>query len=76
MKTFYTLFFILLSGSLVAQIQGKGGLPTTTKLVIDQKAIPQWLFQQPDIAALQAEDALPTTKAQHLGVLDTTTILI
>lgn len=58
MKTFYTLFFILLSGSLVAQIQGKGGLPTTTKLVIDQKAIPQWLFQQPDIAALQAEDAL------------------
>ena len=58
MKTIYSLFFILWSTHLFAQIQGKGGVPTSTKLVIDQKAVPQWLFEEPNIAALQAEDAL------------------
>lgn len=58
MKTIYSLFFFLLTTQLFAQIQGKGGLPTSTKLVIDYKAVPQWLFEQPNIATLQAEDAL------------------
>lgn len=58
MKTIYSLFFILWSTHLFAQIQGKGGMPTSTKLVIDQKAVPQWLFEEPNVAALQAEDAL------------------
>lgn len=58
MKTIYSLFFILLTTHLFAQIQGKGGLPISTKQIIDQKAIPLWLYEEPNIAALQAEDAL------------------
>ena len=58
MKTLYALIFIFCCSPFFAQIQGKGGVPTTTKLVLDQKAIEQWLFAQPNIAALQAEDAL------------------
>jgi lysyl endopeptidase len=58
MKTLYALIFIFCFSPFFAQIQGKGGVPTTTKLVLDQKAIEQWLFAQPNIAALQAEDAL------------------
>jgi hypothetical protein len=58
MKTLYTLIFIFCCSPFFAQIQGKGGVPTTNKLVLDQKAIEQWLFEQPNIAALQAEDAL------------------
>jgi len=58
MKTLYALIFIFCFSPFFAQIQGKGGVPTTTKLVLDQKAVEQWLFTQPNIAALQAEDAL------------------
>ena len=58
MKTLYTLIFIFCCSPFFAQIQGKGGVPTTNKLVLDQKAIEQWLFEQPNIAALQAEDVL------------------
>jgi lysyl endopeptidase len=58
MKTLYALIFIFCCSPFFAQIQGKGGVPITTKLVLDQKAIEQWLFAQPNIAALQAEDAL------------------
>ena len=58
MKTLYTLIFIFCCSTFFAQIQGKGGVPTTNKLVLDQKAIEQWLFEQPNIAALQAEDVL------------------
>ncbi|MBM3916868.1 MAG: T9SS type A sorting domain-containing protein [Sphingomonadales bacterium] len=58
MKTIYSLFFILLTTHLFAQIQGNGGLPISTKQIIDQKAIPLWLYEEPNIAALQAEDAL------------------
>jgi hypothetical protein len=58
MKTLYALIFIFCCSPFLAQIQGKGGVPITTKLVLDQKAIEQWLFAQPNIAALQAEDAL------------------
>lgn len=57
MKTLYALLIITLSSPLFAQIQGKGGLPTSTKLVLNDKVIEQWIYTQPDIAALQAEDA-------------------
>lgn len=58
MKTLYTLLTLLLSGALFAQIQGNGGLPTSTKLVLNDKIIEQWIYTQPDISALEAEDAL------------------
>ena len=58
MKTLYTLSFLLLSSTLFAQIQGKGGVPTSTKLVLNDKVIQQWVYAQPDIQALAAEDAL------------------
>lgn len=58
MKTLYTLLTLLLSSALFAQIQGNGGLPTSTKLVLNDKIIDQWVFAQPDISALQAEDAI------------------
>jgi len=58
MKTLYTLLTLLLSGALFAQIQGNGGLPTSTKLVLNDKIIEQWVYAQPDISALEAEDAL------------------
>lgn len=57
MKTLYALLIITLSSPLFSQIQGKGGLPTSTKLVLNDKLIEQWIYTQPDIAALQAEDA-------------------
>ncbi len=58
MKTLYTLSFLLLSSTLFAQIQGKGGVPTSTKLVLNDKVIQQWVYAQPDIQALAAEDAV------------------
>ena len=57
MKTLYALLIITLSSPLFAQIQGKGGLSTSTKLVLNDKVIEQWIYTQPDLAALQAEDA-------------------
>jgi hypothetical protein len=58
MKTLYTLSLLLLSSSLFAQIQGNGGVPTSSKLVLNDKVIQQWVYAQPDISALQAEDAV------------------
>jgi hypothetical protein len=58
MKLFYTFFILLSTSFLFAQIQGNGGLPLSVKQTIDQKAIQEWTFAQPDIAALKAEDAL------------------
>ena len=58
MKTLYTLLLLITSTSLFAQIQGNGGLPTSTKLVLNDKVIQQWVYTQPDITALAAEDAL------------------
>ncbi|MEY5000859.1 MAG: hypothetical protein RLZZ211_895 [Bacteroidota bacterium] len=57
MKTLYALLIVILSAPVFAQIQGKGGLPTSTKLVLNDKEIQQWVYAQPDISALQAEDA-------------------
>ncbi|MEY4286112.1 MAG: hypothetical protein RL511_185 [Bacteroidota bacterium] len=57
MKTLYALLIVILSTPVFAQIQGKGGLPTSTKLVLNDKEIQQWVYAQPDISALQAEDA-------------------
>lgn len=58
MKTLYTLLLLITSTSLFAQIQGNGGLPASTKLVLNDKVIEQWVYAQPDITALAAEDAL------------------
>ena len=58
MKTLYTLLLLITSTSLFAQVQGNGGLPTSTKLVLNDKVIQQWVYAQPDITALAAEDAL------------------
>ena len=57
MKSIYTLLFIFLTNLVAAQIQGNGGWPTSTKLSLDQKTIVRWDYSQPNIAALQAEDA-------------------
>jgi len=43
MKTLYALLIITLSSPLFSQIQGKGGLPTSTKLVLNDKVIEQWI---------------------------------
>ena len=58
MKTLYTLLLLITSTSLFAQIQGNSGLPTSTKLVLNDKVIQQWVYAQPNITALAAEDAL------------------
>jgi len=58
MKTIYALLIVVLSGPIVAQIQGNGGLPTSTKLELNNKIIQEWVYAQPDISALQAEDAI------------------
>ncbi len=58
MKIFSSLLIVFISYSLFAQIQGNGGLPTSHKLLLDQKQIPTWEFAQPDLTALRAEDAL------------------
>jgi hypothetical protein len=58
MKTLYTFLLLIFFGSAYAQVQGLGGVPKSTKLFVDQKSIQQWLFAEPDIAQLQAEDAL------------------
>lgn len=58
MKSFYVLLYILFTSLVSAQIQGNGGLPKSTKLNLDYKAIVQWNYSQPNILSLQAEDAL------------------
>lgn len=58
MKTLYTLSLLLLSSSLFAQIQGNGGVPTSSKMVLNDKVIQQWVYAQPDLQALAAEDAV------------------
>lgn len=58
MKLFYSLFLLLSPSIFFAQIQGNGGLPLSIKQTIDQKTIQEWTFAKPNIAALQAEDAL------------------
>ena len=58
MKTLYTLSLLLLSSSLFAQIQGNGGVLTSSKLVLNDKVIQQWVYAQPDLQALAAEDAV------------------
>ncbi|MFM7007146.1 MAG: T9SS type A sorting domain-containing protein [Flavobacteriales bacterium] len=58
MKTLYTILLLIFCGSTIAQVQGLGGAPKSTKLFVEQKSIEQWLFAAPNIAQLQAEDAL------------------
>jgi hypothetical protein len=58
MKTLFTLSILFFSSALFAQIQGNGGVPTSTKLVLNDKVIQPWVYTQPDIQALAAEDAV------------------
>jgi lysyl endopeptidase len=55
-KQLLILASVLLSGGLFAQ-QGDGGRPRGEKLSASYKAVHAWRFDQPDIAALRAEDA-------------------
>lgn len=57
MKTLYTSLLLIFFGSTYAQVQGLGGVPTSNKRQFDQKLIEQWVFSQPDITQLKAEDA-------------------
>lgn len=58
MKIFYTVLFLIFANLTFAQIQGMGGRPTSTKLKIATSQVSTWLFDQPDIEALQEEDAI------------------
>lgn len=57
MKLFYSFIFFFSTTIILAQIQGNGGLPISNKQALDQKTIQEWSFSQPNISALQAEDA-------------------
>ena len=61
MKQLFTTLFLtcLISGSFFAQtIQGDGGVPKTIKQTLNTKDLDTWVFDKPDITALQAEDGL------------------
>ena len=58
MKLFFSFLFLVTGQIIFAQIQGSGGLPKSNKQALDEKSIQEWYFAQPNIAALQAEDAL------------------
>lgn len=64
MKQLYTtvLFIFTLSFFNFAQVQGDGGLPKTYKSNLNTKDIDTWLFNTPNIEALQAEDAVNDPK--------------
>ena len=65
MKHLFTSLFLTcwVSFSSFAQtIQGDGGLPKTYKATLITKDIDTWVFDQPNIGALQAEDAINDPK--------------
>ncbi len=67
MKQFFTTLFLtaLISSSSFTQIiQGDGGVPKTYKDPLNTKDIDTWVFQKPDISALQAEDVLNDIKGE------------
>lgn len=57
MKLFYSFFFLCSTHFLFGQIQGLGGQPISDKHLLESKSIQEWNFAQPNISALQAEDA-------------------
>ena len=56
------LFSIVIATISFAQVQGDGGLPKTFKNTLNTKDIDSWLFEKPDITALQAEDEINDPK--------------
>ena len=67
MKQLFTTLFLtcLISGSFFAQtIQGDGGVPKTYKQTLNTKDLDTWVFDKPDITALQAEDAINDSKGE------------
>lgn len=56
------LFSIVISTISFTQVQGDGGLPKTFKNTLNTKDIDSWLFEKPDITALQAEDEINDPK--------------
>ena len=65
MKQLFTSLFLttFISLSSFAQtIQGAGGVPKTYKEVLNTKDIDTWVFDKPNISALQAEDAINDPK--------------
>ena len=67
MKQLFTTLFLtcLISGSFFAQtIQGDGGVPKTFKQTLNTKDLDTWVFDKPDITALQAEDAINDPKGE------------
>ena len=65
MKQLFTSLFltIFISVCSFAQtIQGDGGVPKTYKQILNTKDIDTWVFDKPDIEALQAEDAVNDPK--------------
>ena len=58
----FLLFSVFMASISFAQVQGDGGFPKTFKNKLNTKDIETWLFEKPDIAALQAEDLLNDPK--------------
>ena len=58
----FVLFSVFTASISFAQVQGDGGFPKTFKNNLNTKDIETWLFEKPDIAALQAEDLLNDPK--------------
>ena len=67
MKHLFTSLFLTCWVSLFTfaqTIQGDGGLPKTYKETLITKDIDTWVFEQPDIIAIQAEDAINDLKGE------------
>lgn len=67
MKQLFALLFLIcfVSNSFFAQpIQGDGGVPKTYKQTLNTKDLDTWVFDKPDITALQAEDAINDQKGE------------
>lgn len=67
MKQFFTTLFLISCTSFFSfgqTIQGDGGFPKTYKSTLNTKDIDTWVFTKPDIAALQAEDAVNDLKGE------------
>ena len=67
MKHLFTSLFLTCWVSLFSfaqTIQGDGGLPKTYKETLITKDIDTWVFEQPDISALQTEDAINDLKGE------------
>ena len=65
MKQLFTSLFLttfIYLSSFAQTIQGAGGVPKTYKEILNTKDIDTWVFDKPNISALQAEDAINDPK--------------